>query len=557
MMAAVYNIDTNRLHEIGFSSDCNALFRQLNSMAEMVGIEKFRETAVEELIGRVNPHDIIPEAYREYRPIVQDGLRFFLSGLSKERLFEIVADQMMLPADTDTGRRLTELAKKCPTLHKLCQIIARNKHVDVEIRNRLIDLENGHYGTKPEAILSHIETQVRMEKELFLIRQSQGILSEASVGAVCPFLWKNPETGEDQNGVFKVLKPGVERNLIEETGILEKMGHFFQDRATHLNNFNFSELFQDIRDMLTSEINLLGEQTHLWDAFHFYQDSEDILIPELVPFSNHAVTAMSFINGWKVTDAPLPSTERKACARLLFNHLILKPIFSGSESAVFHGDPHAGNILAQVEEKTGKLRVALVDWSLAGYLSKNQRIGILKLIQSVIRAEAIEISRSIMGLTGERSSGANSIPDTFVREINSLIFSKEYRSFNLIKKSFWLLDQAARLGIVFHRDLLLFRKSLFTLEGVLYDLDPDHDMDDLMINYLARLLIADIPKRFGCLLYPGFDTPENFKSLLTNKDLQCLLIHHIIEAIKAGLHYVEEVMRKCASAFTVKATLTA
>jgi ubiquinone biosynthesis protein len=546
-MVPFLNTPASFLNGAAVAPNQKAVLPDLHAMAEAFEDEAFRKTVAEALMARANPANIIPAAYREYRRIVHDGLVFFLSKLTPKRLMGIVADQMVMPDHSCGAERLLSLAKSCPTLHKLGQIIARNKHIDPEIRNWFVPLENGNYGTNPETIRSHIEQQIQAEEDWFSIRLGTGILSEASVGAVFPFCWKNPESGDDQNGVFKVLKPGVQELLSEEQQVLEDLAVFFQLNAGRycLNDFNYVELFQDIRDALAEETNLLGEQSHLWDAYQFYGDTRDVQIPELAPFSNHAVTAMSFLDGEKVTEARLPATARKACARLLFNSLILKPIFSRSASAIFHGDPHAGNILANYDEKSGKTSIALVDWSLAGRLSKPQRIGILQLIQNVIRGEAPLICRSIMALCiADATPSADDIPSGLADQVSELIRSPEYTRANLVHKAFRLVDQAARRGILLHPDLLLFRKSLFTLEGILNELDPNYDIDDMMVRYLAVLFIGELPKRFGCLLFPGFDAPENFRSLMSNQDLRCLFLYHAIEILKTGVTLLREIIRK-------------
>ncbi|MFH0727456.1 MAG: AarF/UbiB family protein [Pseudomonadota bacterium] len=526
--------------------DPKEVLQHLRAVAQTAGAEPFRKIAAEKLMALVNSADIIPEEYREYRTIVHDGLLFFLSHLSFERLIDIIADQMTMTDPCCNTQRLLALAKKCPTLHKLGQIIARNKHIDPDIRKWFVHLENGNYGTDADTIRPHIEKQVQPEKELFFIRLGAGILSEASVGTVFPFCWKDPETGKDQKGVFKILRPGVRTHLSEELRVIEDLAVFFQLHANRysLKDFKFAELFRDIREALAEEIDLLGEQTHLWDAYQFYKDTDDVQIPELAPFCNQAVTAMAFLDGEKVTEAQLPGAERKTCAKLLFDSLILKPIFSRSESAIFHGDPHAGNILASYDEKSHRTRIALVDWSLAGHLSKPQRIGILQLVQSVIKGNIFLICKSIMALSSVEGTLPEAMPTGLADKVTEVTGSSEYATFNLVKKAFWLVDQAARCGAVFHRDLLLFRKSLFTLEGILNDLDPEYDIDDMMMKYLAKLIIGEIPRRFGCLLFPGFDTPGNFRSLMSNNDLRNLFLYQVIEALKTSLTFLNEMIRK-------------
>jgi len=48
-------------------------------------------------------------------------------------------------------------------------------------------------------------------------------------------------------------------------------------------------------------------------------------------------------------------------------------------------------------------------------------------------------------------------------------------------------------GFVFPPDLMLFRKAIFTLEGVIVDLWPSFDMDAAVMQYLTTLVTREIP----------------------------------------------------------------
>ena len=160
--------------------------------------------------------------------MVRDGIEFFLSQISCQRLIDLVISQLQLKSDVDTRERLVELAKRIPTLHKLGQIIARNRTIDPAVKKWLIQLENGCYGTPLEGILRRIDGQLGETGSLDRVTVQPVILSEASVAAVIPFYWNRPSAHEQIHGVFKVLKPGIRSHLEEELIILEKTGAFFE-----------------------------------------------------------------------------------------------------------------------------------------------------------------------------------------------------------------------------------------------------------------------------------------------------------------------------------------
>ena len=105
---------------------------------------------------------------------------------------------------------------------------------------------------------------------------------------------------------------------------------------------------------------------------------------------------------------------------------------------------------------------------------------------------------------------------------------------NLMKKTFHLLEELSYEGFVFPPDLMLFRKAIFTLEGVLHDLWPAFDMDAAVIRYLTALMVREFPMRIGGLLFPMADRPENYPSLISNSELQSLLMHPFADVWKTG-----------------------
>ena len=518
------------------SPDKTAVKETLSDLAAAVGDDQFVAIAVQELIRGLNPGAIIPSVYHPYRALVHDGLEFFLSRISIDRMIDILADQILLPDTATRGQRLFELAKKCPTLHKLGQIIARNQHIHPDVRKWFVRLENGDYGTPIEKITEIAEQEFYLEKAIFSIQFGGNAISEASVGAVCPCFWKDPESGAVEKAAYKILKPGVRRLLTEDLQVIAALADFFQHHSHRydLDDFSYVEVFRDIRRTLAEEINLLGEQTHLWDAYQLYNELPDIKIPKLAPFSTRNITVMSHLDGVKVTDADITANEKKACASRLFNTLILKPLFSQSEKTIFHGDPHAGNIMAHKGEKDVRVTLSLVDWSLAGYLKKSVRIKLLQLFQSVLIGNVDGIWRIVSTLGSPWRLKYNGSPRHMKPALLHLMTLKEYVSADLMKKVFLLIDCATRGGMVFPSDLLLFRKSLFTLEGVLYELDPSFSIDEEMTASLRSLVLQEMPKRLGSLLLPVLDTPGRYTSLMSNKDLKQLLLHLMLNQLKNG-----------------------
>ena len=94
---------------------------------------------------QIDPEDlaaIVPDRYAGFRPVVADGLTFFLRHLSPSRLAEVFRAQADLSADASLPRRLVVFLHACPALHKIGQVLARNRQLDAELRRHLQELES-------------------------------------------------------------------------------------------------------------------------------------------------------------------------------------------------------------------------------------------------------------------------------------------------------------------------------------------------------------------------------------------------------------------------------
>ncbi|MEO5356937.1 MAG: AarF/UbiB family protein [Nitrospirae bacterium YQR-1] len=480
--------------------------------------KQHRETICKNLIEISGLCECVPQRYEKFRPIVYDGAMLLLAGISVKRFMEILLAQEALPPGAPVGERLLSLSGEFPMLHKLGQIVARNPEMDKHFSHWLIKLENstitdGLDGIKRKILRELGDSIVKK----FQISPGSEVLSQASVASVVDFTWVNE--GRQIEGVFKTLRPGVSKKLKEEVGILDKMAEFFvQNREKYeMPEFKFIETFADIKEALLREIYLINEQVNLKRAKDFYKTDKRIRVPEPFHFSVPAVTAMERIRGVKVTEAGLNQSQKKKCAGLLFDCFFFNTLFSTEETAIFHGDPHAGNIFLVFSETAegGVADVALLDWSLTGELTTEQRAIMLKLVISIALRDRPETLRAVQMLSS--TNGFSTLDRDMV--IGEIMESFNKPSGKFIEKALNLLDVLSLRGIKFPTELLLFRKAIFTLNGLLQALDDEFDMDNRLFGFLLKHLPDEIPQRWFYSFFPYFETREAYKTMLTNAEL--------------------------------------
>jgi ubiquinone biosynthesis protein len=444
----------------------NALEFALRSPAS----EALREEVARWIVTEIVPVDrLVPPAYVKWRPPVRDAMMFVAMHLSPERLAPKLLEQLELPSSTPPELRLLRLIAKVPGLQKLGQVIARNRNLRPALRNALARLENGIRDVRPEDVVAIVRRELGPKVEKYRVQIKAGILSEASVSAVMRFTWLNPESERRERGVFKVLKPHIPEYFAEDIEYLRGLAQHFGERK---HSYGFAGLipdtFKKVRRLLRHEVNFAREQKTLLEAGNLYRSMKGVRVPRLIqPLCTSKITALTEERGIKVTNAAarLSAEGRKKVAEQLIEALIAVPLLAAQGDAIFHGDPHAGNLL--YDTRSGELTI--IDWALRERLSRDQRRHLALLFLMVSLRDPVGAGNEVLALSQQRiriaSPKGRAVEELVRRFIDELPVVRLPSGADAMR----LLERAAIKGIRFPGPLIMLSKVMFTLDGILED----------------------------------------------------------------------------------------
>jgi predicted unusual protein kinase regulating ubiquinone biosynthesis (AarF/ABC1/UbiB family) len=396
---------------------------------------------------------------------------YVMAHLSTARLAPKLLEQVQLPLDTSPEARLLLLIARVPGLQKLGQVIARNHKLSPSLREALSELENGIRDVGVSEIRAVIHEELGRRLRKYAVEIEPAILSEASVSAVLRFTWRNAETSERQSGVFKVLKPHVPDCFAEDMDILQGLAEHFSDGG---GKYGFAanvltDTFTKVRRLLEHEVDFAREQKTLLEGCGLYRAMPGIRVPQLIPqLCTAKVTAMSEEPGGKFTDGvrQLPAWRRRPVAQRLIEALIAAPLLTGEDEALFHADPHAGNLL--YDRQSGD--ITILDWALTERLQRDQRRHLAVLAIMVGLRNEVGASNEIIALSqnGRRRNERDS------SRIRSLV-GKHLAEMPVTHlpgavDAMRLLERVAISGVRFPGPLIMFSKAVFTLEDILREI---------------------------------------------------------------------------------------
>jgi ubiquinone biosynthesis protein len=434
--------------------------------------QSLREAMAQWIVDEIVPvKRLVPPAYIKWRPPVRDSMTFVVTHLSPTRLAPKILEQIELPADTPPEERLLKLISKVPGLQKLGQVIARNQHLHPALRRALAKLENGIRDVSAQEIRDIVQKELADKVDKFGVEISSQILKEASVSSVIRFTWRNPETGRRERGVFKVLKPHIPEYFAEDMDYLQGLAGYFGERH-HTYGFPahlIPDTFQKVRRLLRHEVNFRREQKTLSEASALYRSYRSVKVPRVIPLlSTKMITAMTEERGIKITNAAarLAASRRHELAEQLLEALVAVPLLSAAPNAIFHGDPHAGNLL--YNRRTGEL--VILDWALRERLDREQRRHLALLFLLVALRDPVGTANEILALAkpvlNSFSPKGRMVRDLVTEFLESLPASHVPSAADPMR----LLERIAIQGVKFPGALIILSKVMFTMEGILGDM---------------------------------------------------------------------------------------
>ncbi len=360
----------------------------------------------------------------------------------------MIESQWELPDDATAIDRLICLIHHSPLLHKLGQLIGRHPQLDSQIKRAFQSLESRPNRPLPAAVEQVLNDQLPKGAT-----HHSTALAEASIAFVVAVQW------DSIDAVVKVKKPCIDEYLAEDLRLAVTVSAAFDEACEQreLAPLNVTTLIGELAEKLCQETDFLSEQRHLQNAFDDYRHSDVIVVPELLPFSNQNMTAMTRVHGELFTHLSSAELATRIPPTHLIRELLAKPFWRSQKSARFHGDPHGGNLMALPNGKIGVL-----DWSLVAELTKFER---RQLVELAISLWLLNIPRMATALA------KLFVVNGALKPAIHRLFRPRYSPLPSVNHALELVDQLALHGVIqLPGHFIILRKSVFTLRHLFDEL---------------------------------------------------------------------------------------
>lgn len=285
--------------------------------------------------------------------------------------------------------------------------------------------------------------------------------------------------------VVKVRKPGVDRLVHLDLGILADIVDKWTPRFPVLEQFDARGLVREFSDTLLAELDYRREAANERAFKDAFSKRTGFKIPEVVEkYSSERVLTMERLEGSKVSDLAEMSKRRRVVVAQRIARFFLEPAF---EQGLFYADPHAGNLLIQDDGTVG-----VFDFGMVGRLAPEARAGVAGIFIAVGRCDAQRLTDRLVEVAAPARPVDRALIAAEVERLLDQYVSVSFEHLHLDGAIRDLLQLLRRNCLRLPSNVAAFFKAFAMCEGVLRSVDPDSSLTDYLEPLAGKLVSEDI-----------------------------------------------------------------
>ncbi len=293
-------------------------------------------------------------------------------------------------------------------------------------------------------------------------------LAAASIGQV--HLATLKKTGEKV--IVKILRPDVKQKMAVDLDVLIQFVTWLSERSSKIKRLGLIQLAVGFKQNLMEETDFDIEALNtnmLRQAFQ--KHNLPIRVPKVYSeYSTKQILTMEYIEGHGFTKKVTPDVSEMLMHAFLDQILVI---------GIFHADPHPGNIMMTAEGE-----VALIDYGSVGYLTEDERNGMLRFLMGYSQKDTKMMAQGLLGVCEEdQLQDAKRIEQRLGRLLSEASFSHDPTGV-LMRR---LMSMVAELGLSLKPTVAGAFRAIITLDGTLSSVDDTYSLSAASESYASRM----------------------------------------------------------------------
>lgn len=271
--------------------------------------------------------------------------------------------------------------------------------------------------------------------------------------------------------VVKIQKPGVQEIIEDDVRILHLLADLVEDYIPEAKIFNPKGMVNEFARSISLETNFVVEANNINRFRENFRHDPNVKIPQIyLDYCGPRVLVMEELIGRPMSDPKVFENSSLDRNELMINGL--KAYFAMVfKDGLFHGDLHAGNIFVLENNQLG-----FIDFGMVGRLSRNTQKSIANMFMSLMAEDYERLAYEYIELAPFNPKTERRALAQDLRSILSPFFGLTLSDVNMGKLLLESSRVAAKHHVVLPSELMMFFKSMVTIEGLARMVKEDFDM---------------------------------------------------------------------------------
>jgi len=281
----------------------------------------------------------------------------------------------------------------------------------------------------------------------------------------------------------KVQRPKAKELIKLDTQVLLLLAHFAEKHIEGARNFRPTEMVQEFQRWTVNELDYRKEATNCEIFNNFFKDDEHIYGPKVFwDYSGESVLTLEFVDGDSLGEILADKHKNKVNKKLVCQRLTDSFIRQYFEYGYFHADPHPGNIFV-----TKGNQLMFLDFGMIGFMDSQLTALSAGIFLALLQKDVEKILAIILQIEqryDERAQRQDVYQlvnvNALRKELTQLVlqWASTGRAGEFTRLFYDLVNMAVKNGVVVPVDLVMFSKSIITLDIVVHGLDPNLKIEE-------------------------------------------------------------------------------
>ena len=279
----------------------------------------------------------------------------------------------------------------------------------------------------------------------------------------------------------KVLRPGIGQIIEHDIGLLETGARLLEKAWSEGRRFKVREVVNEFATSLRDELDLMREAANCAQLRRNFKDSELLVVPEVYwDYCGTQVMVMERMYGTPISNIPAlieQGIDLKALSRAGVEIFFTQVFRDG----FFHADMHAGNIFVAPDG-----RYIALDFGIMGTMNDVDKEYLACQLFAFFKRDYRRVSQSHIDAGWVPPDTRVDEFEAAIRTVCEPIFDRPLKDISFGKTLMRLFQTARRFNMSVQPQLVLLEKTLFNVEGLGRQLNPDLDLWTTAKPFLER-----------------------------------------------------------------------